>query len=145
MKKLSFLLFLSLLCIACEGEEDKEPNCELVDCLSDTFFLDYQDVDGNPLIGAVFVQDSFKLSSPTRTIYLKVNASGFENILPINFNLIESGVDYELALSPTESDKFNFTFNTNTDPCCPFSSISDFQYNDTTLTGDATRTYLIVR
>ncbi len=145
MKKLLFLLSLPLLLMACEGEEDRQADCSTVLCAADEFYLDYKDVDGNPLIGSVFVQDSFKLSSPTSTIYLKVNSFGPENLLPIAYRSVESGADYALELSPTASDTFNFTFTTNNGPCCFTSTMSDFKYNDLTIEVDSIRNYVLVR
>jgi len=129
MKKV-FLISIIALCLSCEGDEDRSPNCSTVLCLADQFQLTYRNTAGDTLIGTTYIQDSFKLSSPSKVIYIKP-IPGNEGNLAIFYQQLESDIDYALELSTTETDTLNFNFLSMYANCCIDSSMIELTYNDT--------------
>lgn len=144
MKRLIFLGILVFL-MACEGDEDTGPDCSTVLCEANEFLFTYRDTAGNPLIGTQFVQDSFKLSSPSTTLYLKPRAFFADNQLPVFYHEVESGQEYILELSETESDTLQFTFTTVTANCCVDSTMQEFLLNGNPQNPVAEDSYVLIK
>ncbi|MFT5437765.1 MAG: hypothetical protein ACI840_002425, partial [Ulvibacter sp.] len=102
MKKALLVIIIALF-FSCEGEEDRSPDCSAVLCPADQFYLTYRNTAGDTLIGTTYVRDSFKLSSPSRVIYIKP-IPGNEGNLAIFYHQVETNLDYTLELSTTETD-----------------------------------------
>jgi len=127
MKKLG-LIIVSLFIISCGNDSD--------DC-NDTAFLPppnyfqlkLEDTNGNSLIGNLFIQDSFKLSNANSILYIKPLNFGPDDELIIPFNSIDSGADYFLDLSETDTDTLNISHSLKTGECNSYESLDQFTYN----------------
>lgn len=143
MKKVILVIIISLF-FSCEGDEDRSPNCAAVLCLADQLYLTYRNTMGDTLIGTTFIQDSFKLSSPTNVLYIKP-IPGNRGNLAIFYQQLETDIDYTLELSPTETDTLNFTFSTILADCCIDSSMQELQYNGNIVTPDLEDFYILIK
>lgn len=144
MKKILPLL-IAVLILGCEGEEDRMANCELVSCVTDHFRLTYKNAAGDPLIGTTFVQDSFKLSSSNQVLYLKPQPEANQDKLAIYYGDLESGINYALELSATETDTLNFTFSTVLADCCIDSSMQELRYNNNIVAAESNDFYILIK
>ncbi len=143
-----FVLFLGLLLsltmiTSCEGDEDKFPDCSLVLCPPNSFLLNYQDTDGNPLINTVFVKDSFKLFNPTSTQFIRTLPE--ENRLAVLYERIESGANYFLELDTDEIDTLMFHYTTRAETCCTIFTLDSLQFNGVTTPFASTEQIVLVR
>ncbi|MEL6809994.1 MAG: hypothetical protein AAFP76_01520 [Bacteroidota bacterium] len=144
MKKLLFTTFV-LFCLGCEGDEDRFADCSTVLCAADQFVLTYQDGDGNPLIGTVFVQDSFKLASIDTILYIKPIPFGEEENLALLYANIESNTKYGLELSETITDTLRFDFTTVNGTCCVTSTMEALRLNGTIVPETETNFYTLIK
>ncbi len=131
--------------IACEGEEDKYPDCSLVLCPPNTVLLDYRDSEDNPLINTVFVKDSFKLFTPTSTQYLKIRLQGDHYELEARYPDLETETTYFLELSDTETDTLVFNFSVLQSTCCTDYNIDSITHNGTAVTETDTHRFVLVK
>ncbi|NND63616.1 MAG: hypothetical protein HKN48_10560 [Flavobacteriaceae bacterium] len=131
--------------LGCEGDEDTGPDCTTVLCAANEFLISYRDAQGNPLIGTEFVKDSFKLSRPGSTIYIKPRAFFADNQLPIFYRDVESGQDYALELSETVIDTLRFTFTTVVGGCCVDSTMDELLQNNTARPPVAEDSFVLIR
>jgi hypothetical protein len=138
------LFIIIVLVFSCEGDEDISPNCSAVLCPADQFYLTYRNTAGDTLIGTTYVQDSFKLSSPSNVIYIKP-IPGNEGSLAIFYHQVETDLDYALELSATETDTLNFEFLSIKANCCIDSSMSELIYNNTPIPAESEDFYVIIK
>ncbi|MDC8003593.1 hypothetical protein POV27_05990 [Aureisphaera galaxeae] len=125
----TFFVFVSfLLLLSCEGEEDRSPNCTTVTCPPNSFLINIQDTDGNPLINSVFVGDSFKFYTPTTTLYVKTFQQQ-NDVLHIRYPEIETGTTYFLELDETEVDTLTVNFTVTEQTCCISYNLDSLRYN----------------
>ncbi|MFT4669156.1 MAG: hypothetical protein ACI9AT_002230 [Ulvibacter sp.] len=143
MKKALLVIIIALF-FSCEGEEDRSPDCSAVLCPADQFYLTYRNTAGDTLIGTTYVRDSFKLSSPSRVIYIKP-IPGNEGNLAIFYHQVETNLDYTLELSTTETDTLNFNFLTILSYCCFDSSMSELLFNDTSIPAESEDFYVLTK
>jgi len=128
MKKLLLLSLLSLA-IACNEDDNDTTLCIPP---NPVFEFTLRDVNQNPLLGTVFVQDSFKLSNNRSTVYLKPTPQGDEENLQVIMPDIISGVDYTLELSDTENDIVRISYEIVTESCGAH-RLTSFVYNGQTI------------
>ena len=143
MKK-ALLITMIALFFSCEGDEDRGPNCSAVLCLADQFYLTYRNTAGDTLIGTTYVQDSFKLSSPSNVIYIKP-IPGNEGSLAIFYQQVETDLDYALELSATETDTLNFNFYSIYADCCIDSSMTELKHNNTVIPAESEDFYVLIK
>lgn len=144
MKKL--LIALLLLCLSCNDETD----CTTALPSPINFFLEFQDADGNTLIGNVYAQDSFKLSAPNSIQYLKP-AIGFgaSHLLLIGNDQLENNIDHYLELSPTDTHTLNVEHDISNGPCFNLPFVTKLTYNQEVLfdlnNSSPSETYIIIK
>ena len=131
MKKL-FLVTLCASLISC-GNDDDTVDCSLVLPPPSNMIIKLVDGDGNSLIGTTFVQDSFKLSNPTSTTYIRPYTSGAQDELVIWYDNIDSDATYFLELSSEDSDTLVVGHSTVVGDCFSFKTLDSFLYNNETL------------
>jgi len=142
-KIIPFLVVISFL--ACEGIEDREVNCETVLCATDAIKITYRDSGGNPLLGTLFIKDSFKLFSANSIQYLKPLSPTEPENLAIFYAYIQNDLDYTLELSPTVIDTLNFTFTTNNNSCCSLSTMDQLLFNRKVEGPETTNFYIFIK
>ncbi len=143
MKKVLLVIIIALV-FSCEGDEDRFPNCSAVLCPADQFYLTYRNTLGDTLIGTTYIQDSFKLSSPSNVIYIKP-IPGNEGNLAIFYHQVETDIDYALELNGTETDMLNFKFLSIKSNCCIDSSMSELIYNNAPISAESEDFYVLIK
>jgi hypothetical protein len=143
MKRALLVLIIALV-FSCEGEEDRSPDCSAVLCPADQFYLTYRNIVGDTLIGTTYIQDSFKLSSPSSVIYIKP-IPGNEGNLAIFYHQVETDLDYSLALRANEIDTLNFKFLSISSNCCVDSSMSELIYNNAPIPAESEGLYVLTK
>lgn len=143
MKKALLVIIIASF-FSCEGDEDRSPDCSAVLCLADQFYLTYRNTAGDTLIGTTYVQDSFKLSSPSDVIYIKP-IPGNEGSLAIFYQQLEAGIDYAFELSTTETDTLGFNFFSIYADCCIDSSMTELKHNNTPIMAESEDSYVLIK
>lgn len=105
-------------------------DCSLAIPPDSTFLLKYEDMDGNSLIGNIYLQDSFKLRSLNSTIYLKPRPFSVEDQLAVWLNDIINNEIYYLELSETDTDTLQIEHSLVETNCFSYSVLESFKYNN---------------
>jgi hypothetical protein len=143
MKKALLVIIIALV-FSCEGDEDRSPDCSAVLCPADQFYLTYRNTVGDTLIGTTYIQDSFKLSSPSNVIYIKP-IPGNEGNLAIFYHQVETDLDYAIELIANEIDTLNFKFLSISSNCCIDSSMSELIYNNAPIPAESEDLYVLTK
>jgi len=130
-----YALVIVLVILSCGNDDD---NC------SDTAFLPppqgiyikLVNSAGDPLIGTIFVKDSFKLSNPAETVYVKPDRFGAQDELFIGYDAVTSGETYFLELDETDTDTLRMEHSLKESRCFDFRSLDTFTYNGQLLYDD---------
>ena len=130
MKNPLIYLAITALLFACT-DDDSGTDCALIIPSPNNFLLRIQDAQGDPLIGTVFTQDSFKLRGNNAVTYIKPTLNGNPADLFIFFTQIDDGVDYYLDLSETDTDTIRANYTVTTNECATSFDLEGFFYNGT--------------
>ncbi len=117
-----------LLLIACNKESFEEVNNDHTLCLPppNSFFLTLENEAGDNLLETVYLQDSFIIYNSDTLILTKTS----NNYWWIGFEFYESGTDYYLDLSETDTDTIALYWHSECEEGCgPCYFIDSLFYN----------------
>ena len=141
MKRYFLLLCLTAL-VGCESD-DKKPDCSLVLPAPNWFAIGFVDEVGNPLIGTLFTQDSFKLAGAGDVLYLRPVPFGTGETLLVPFPDIQNGASYQLELDADNTERLRIDFETRESTCGNSYIISALFYNGELFSDEDEEVYLL--
>jgi hypothetical protein len=121
MKKIVFIFCFIIL--SCNNNDDTD--CSTVLPPPNYFQISFEDIDGNSLIGNVYVQDSFKLRTVNTIQYLKPQ----QDRLLIRYEEIISNETYFLELNEADTDTLIVKYSHIQTDCFINFILETFTYN----------------
>lgn len=136
-------LLLCLLAILGCASDDRQPDCSLVLPPPNWFAIGFVDQVGNPLIGTLFTQDSFKLEGAGKVLYLRTVPFGNGETLLVPFTDIQNGATYMLELDADNTERLRVDFETREATCGNNYNISALYYNGELFSEEDEEVYLL--
>lgn len=120
------ILFSSLL-LSCASNDDID--CSTLDPGPNWFEMGFFDPDGNPLIGTVYTQESFRMFNAQEEFYVSPFTGGDPNYLIVRYDDVTNDKEYYIELSETDTDTLQFTYAVVQGPCFPNYTLENVWYN----------------
>lgn len=121
-------ILLASLFLSCATDDDSI-DCSLSDPGPNWFEIGFFDTDGNPLIGTVYTQESFRVFNLQEEFYVSPFTGGNPNYLIVRYENITNEREYYIELSETDTDTLQFTYAIIQGPCFPNYTLENVWYN----------------
>ncbi|MFB0923886.1 MAG: hypothetical protein QMB65_01170 [Vicingaceae bacterium] len=133
MKTISFSIITLLLLISCSKEtlNNKEPELDCSNVLPppNSFEINLVNSVGNPLIGSIYTQDSFRLYNNSFEKFIRPPAFGVSTVLQIFYPDIESGIEYFIELDSLDNDTLMFNYSIKNRECFDSFKMDSIKFN----------------
>lgn len=121
------ILFSSLF-LSCTSDDD-ELDCSTVDPGPNWIEMGFFDSDGNPLIGTVYNQESFRMFNSQEEFFISPFLGGSPDYLIVRYEDITNDREYYIELSESDTDTLQFTYAVIQGPCFPNYILENVWYN----------------
>ncbi|MGV6831380.1 MAG: hypothetical protein ACWA5P_07460 [bacterium] len=129
-KSTLLLLFFSLFIItACDNDDNNTVDCSNFLPEPDWFELGFFNTNGNPLIGTVYTQDSFRFFNANEELFLSPVPFSDLTRLQVNFEDISTDIEYYIELTDIDTDTLSFSFTSEQGPCSIIYDLTQVIYN----------------
>lgn len=129
MMKLSKFLFFSLVLLLSCDNNDNEVDCTSALPEPNWFEIGFFNTQGEPLIGSVYQQETFRLFNAESELSISSIPFGDPTRLLVRFDDIESDKDYYIELTATDNDTLNFSFESFQGECFLHFNMQQVIYN----------------
>ena len=124
-----FFSILFILFIASCGRNTDDVDCTNALPEPNWFEIGFVNMDGEPLIGTVYLQEEFRLFNASSELMLSSVPFGDPTRLQVGYDDIVSDVDYYIELTETDNDTLRFIYSSSMGSCFINYDLQEIIYN----------------
>ena len=126
--KFRLAVFVLITFLSC-GNEDDEIDCTLALPEPNWFEIGFYNTQGEPLIGSIYQQETFRLFNNDIELSISPNPFGDPTRLLVRFEDIETDTDFHIELTTSDIDTLNFSFDSFQGDCFLYYNLQQVIYN----------------